>query len=433
MGEKPEEEENKKSVNWKELIVNNLFIAIIVAGASIYMNQCSDLNVESFKSEQERKLDSINKVHEIELLKLKNHLDSSTAIKLLREELEHKRMMDSLNFINEIKQNKTKFQNEIAFAELRFRDRLAEIDRLVRADDTRNKDEKRLDFVTAQLEEFYWPILIRLEKNNAAYKLLGNRFFGSVVDSLVVLPNHLDIVNIIQSKIHLAQADSILIKELENYIGHVYSYQSLRLGNLKFNPDESGGNNFREEFYYLILDRTKHFQSLYNDLILRVHEDSLREHLPNDLSKIYKSLDLDCVKRKQEQEFVSFIDFRTKDLEIPLSYNTEFYSHKIDNQIFISFEGPKKKKSHVKLEIGPFNLNTNKFYSDSSLGAFRKDTLVEVGKQFIYKTKKRVYKIWVKDRWRSKIRDRVELSVESWNQKPKLTNTQDTISCIRYR
>ncbi|MCJ2099472.1 hypothetical protein [Methylobacterium sp. E-046] len=93
-----------------------------------------------------------------------------------------------------------------------------------------------LDFKSQQLNDFYWPIYIRLQKDNAIWnRILDKRSkddkikaIGREIEMNEVLPNHTEIVQIIQSKIHLSQASPELQAALMQYVRHVAVYKAMR-------------------------------------------------------------------------------------------------------------------------------------------------------------------------------------------------------------
>lgn len=97
-----------------------------------------------------------------------------------------------------------------------------------------------LEFVERQISEFYWPIYLRLEKDNVMWKRIKslspeiNALPESASDAIergFILKNHQEIVEIIESKIHLAENSANskeLINELLKYIKHVAVYTTIR-------------------------------------------------------------------------------------------------------------------------------------------------------------------------------------------------------------
>jgi hypothetical protein len=101
-----------------------------------------------------------------------------------------------------------------------------------------------LEFKSRQLSEFYWPIYTRLQKDNAVWRLMLAKYEDDDIprkqdDDILrkvafeiekndILPNHDQIVQTIQAKIHLSQAEPKLQAALMDYIRHVAVYKALR-------------------------------------------------------------------------------------------------------------------------------------------------------------------------------------------------------------
>jgi hypothetical protein len=92
-----------------------------------------------------------------------------------------------------------------------------------------------LQRIERQLSEFYWPMYLRLQKDNTVWRRLldkgkeeGNplRRIGSRIEIDFILPNHNELVKIIETKIHLAEPDAALQAALLSYIDHVAVYNA---------------------------------------------------------------------------------------------------------------------------------------------------------------------------------------------------------------
>jgi hypothetical protein len=92
-----------------------------------------------------------------------------------------------------------------------------------------------LQRVERQLSEFYWPVYLRLQKDNTVWRRLLDKDreaedprsrIGSRIEADVILPNHRELVEIIEAKIHLAEADAALQNALLCYIDHVAVYNA---------------------------------------------------------------------------------------------------------------------------------------------------------------------------------------------------------------
>lgn len=92
-----------------------------------------------------------------------------------------------------------------------------------------------LSFRAEQLSEFYWPIYIRLQIDNAVWeRALGaqtpNRLppdIGRPMEQFL-LENHKEILAVIESKFYLAELTPELEKDLLDYVRHVAVYLAMR-------------------------------------------------------------------------------------------------------------------------------------------------------------------------------------------------------------
>jgi hypothetical protein len=97
-----------------------------------------------------------------------------------------------------------------------------------------------LEFIEKQISEFYWPIYLRLEKDNVMWKRIKSlspennvlpESASAAIEQDFILKNHQEIVEIIESKIHLAESSvnsRELINELVKFIKHVAIYRTIR-------------------------------------------------------------------------------------------------------------------------------------------------------------------------------------------------------------
>jgi len=101
-------------------------------------------------------------------------------------------------------------------------------------------------FREKQLSQFYWPIKMRLEKDGAMWPHIKHLTdgvgklpldLGKRIELDFLRKNHLEIVDIIEKNIHLAEASPELLSDLVAYIKHVAVYKALRdSNNYSFNP-----------------------------------------------------------------------------------------------------------------------------------------------------------------------------------------------------
>lgn len=98
----------------------------------------------------------------------------------------------------------------------------------------RLRRDKKLELLEKQLSEFYWPIYLRLEKDNLIWEKVFNQDGGlesavrQKLEMTYILPNHDEIMTILEAKIHLARAHQPLSDAINRYIRHIAVYRAIR-------------------------------------------------------------------------------------------------------------------------------------------------------------------------------------------------------------
>lgn len=99
-----------------------------------------------------------------------------------------------------------------------------------------NRQKRKRELLEDKLKNFYWPIYIRLKKNEDTYRLLFKGKMKTDSDSIdykishyvekeVLLKNHEEILEIITNYRHLAETDTNFEQLTDEYIKHVTIYQ----------------------------------------------------------------------------------------------------------------------------------------------------------------------------------------------------------------
>ena len=136
-----------------------------------------------------------------------------------------------------------------------------------------------LEFIERQISEFYWPIYLRLEKDNVMWKRIKSlsseknvlpEAASEAIEKEFILKNHQEIVEIIESKIHLAENslnEKELTDELLKYIKHVAIYKTIRSTKelQRFNPIDLN-EPFPEKVFPLIENNFRELQNRYDTL-----------------------------------------------------------------------------------------------------------------------------------------------------------------------
>ncbi|BAY29711.1 hypothetical protein NIES2107_15550 [Nostoc carneum NIES-2107] len=144
---------------------------------------------------------------------------------------------------------------------------------------TMARHNAELEFIERQISEFYWPIYLRLEKDNVMWKRIKSlsneqnvlpEAASMAIEKEFILKNHQEIVDIIESKIHLAENANNgkdLTNELLKYIKHVAVYKTIRsVKELeRFNPVDMN-EPFPEKLFPLIESNFRNLQHKYEYL-----------------------------------------------------------------------------------------------------------------------------------------------------------------------
>ena len=136
----------------------------------------------------------------------------------------------------------------------------------------------RINELEKRLSHFYWPIYIRLQRDNVVWTKILDRENQSNMDIQklahqieqgVLLPNHTEIIKIIESNVHLAGLDKEFEVQLLAYLRHIDVYRSIRTVGIIDKDPIYFGEPYPTGFFDLIEKRLLKFQREYED-VLRV-------------------------------------------------------------------------------------------------------------------------------------------------------------------
>src|SRR5216684_6891739 len=96
----------------------------------------------------------------------------------------------------------------------------------------KTRDQKMIQLFESQLSQFYWPIYLLLQMDNAIWEKILHRDskdpvkaqLGRRIENDFILPNHASICRTIEANIHLAAPDSQLMDLILKYLRHVAVY-----------------------------------------------------------------------------------------------------------------------------------------------------------------------------------------------------------------
>jgi hypothetical protein len=273
---------NKKNSNKFNAFLEKLAFPILLAVMSLLLQYIYTSKIQDVEQKNKIHLDIIMKQNQAHLdsIATKNEAKKDSSIqnqkaadeRILDEvKSEHAKSLQALTSALQLKNGLTLEEQDYLhqLKKTQYEDSLAIID---------NNRKSNLDYISRQLSEFYWPIYYRLQKNNSVYNMMSNNFIGEKIDTSIILKNHLEILDILQSKFYLAQPDSALADAIANYIKHVSVYSVLRAGNYRSYPDEykkaypqDFGANYPNQLFSLIQERTFRLQYTYDTSIGKIN------------------------------------------------------------------------------------------------------------------------------------------------------------------
>lgn len=144
----------------------------------------------------------------------------------------------------------------------------------------------RASTLEKRLSEFYWPLYMCLQRDNLIWeKAFAFRpgsdkpdwasnlaqkdglKFSRQIENDVLLPNHKVALDIIRSKMHIANADEELKMSLERYVRHVDTYLCLRSAGITENDPIDVKEEYPQELLDAIEKRLLLYQREYDDLL----------------------------------------------------------------------------------------------------------------------------------------------------------------------
>jgi len=207
---------------------------------------------------------------------------------------------------------------------------------------------ERINFLEKALKNFYWPLYIMLCKDMIVWRknelLINNVDVKSIlkctktiklIESSIIIPNHIKILEILRSFTHLAQPDAEFKEQILLYIKHASLYICIRKSGDKKSTPKDFGAPFPIEFIKYIENNTNKFQSEYNNLLgIKYDKNGFINKKTADL------LGMEFIPNKEKSSWNPFKHCRKKepDIEkgIPLSLITENTDNTENNNYFNS-------------------------------------------------------------------------------------------------
>jgi hypothetical protein len=141
----------------------------------------------------------------------------------------------------------------------------------------------KLARIERQLSEFYWPVYLRLQMDNTVWTRLLDKnreegdplkVLGNQIEADFLLPNHKEIVKVIESKIQLAEPDSELQADLLEYINHVAVYTAAVSAGFKdlHNTQRALLTPWPKNLFQSVERRTLGLQKRYEELLREIQQ-----------------------------------------------------------------------------------------------------------------------------------------------------------------
>jgi hypothetical protein len=140
----------------------------------------------------------------------------------------------------------------------------------------KSRDARHIEFLDKQLSQFYYPIYIRLHIDDAVWKRILDKRGGdedlrrrlaAAMEKNTLLPNHEEIVRVMQSNIHLAESDGAAFEAMLRYIRHVAVYKAMREAGCHDRDPASVGEPWPEDLLPMIVKTTGVLQDRYLKLV----------------------------------------------------------------------------------------------------------------------------------------------------------------------
>ncbi|WP_020598846.1 hypothetical protein [Spirosoma panaciterrae] len=133
--------------------------------------------------------------------------------------------------------------------------------------------KRRIQNIEEKLKFFYWPILVRLEKDNAIWETILSKKqdqntvqykIANSVERNSILKNHQEVLDIIDNYLYLAEPDELFTAEIKKYIKNVTIYKALREAGEETKFPLELGAPWPKQFFQIVKDKTEYFQNKLN-------------------------------------------------------------------------------------------------------------------------------------------------------------------------
>lgn len=133
----------------------------------------------------------------------------------------------------------------------------------------------RVAEVETRLRDFLWPIYLRLQRDNVVWEKILQRTSKNTeqkkvahqIETDVIIPNHAEIVSLIERGMHHVRSDTELENALLAYVRHIDVYRSIRAAGITGKDPLDFGEPYPEEFFSVIKARVQELQARYDAIL----------------------------------------------------------------------------------------------------------------------------------------------------------------------
>jgi hypothetical protein len=248
-------------MTFRQQLVVTLIDKGLLAVLVLVLAHMLSVQLQGIRTQQELQVKAAEGRYERELAILKSRLESDAADRKAQRETEAAARNQQAALNGQLQVERVRLQDDLRKAEI------------ARAQDAREQRVgRRRDVIARQLNEFYWPLYVRLQKDNAIWRTAHDArwktpspsAFGRALEQGTILPNHREVVRIIEtSKIAFGRPDEEIVTEMKSYLRHVSIYEALRATG---SADDPQGRDapYPGRFFHLVCARTWALQMEYD-------------------------------------------------------------------------------------------------------------------------------------------------------------------------
>ncbi len=266
--QEPNKEESKaprKSL--KDRFIDNFVIVVLVAAATAFINYLQDKNTADFETANKAFIDSVQIANRyyLDSAVRSNKFKSDSALQnqIQAQQLALTRLTGQIERSNDFNRIQDQLRSDIQKIDSIHSKEIAVLIAETIENRERQISQLQLEFISQQLSEFYWPIYSRLEKHKYLKENIEETFIKDRTDTLLQLKNHLEIIDILESKMHLAIPNQRFTDATNKYIEYVSLFEAFNKMRFITIP-QNLELNFPNEFYLHVKNRTIELQAFYS-------------------------------------------------------------------------------------------------------------------------------------------------------------------------